>query len=90
MKRAEIVVGGIYGNGKRSVRLVLGFQAQGLYHGVSDCDNLRYKVLESRCKSEVGETHTMTARSFASWAVSRENPVKPSPSMTPGCADTGD
>lgn len=75
MKRSEIEVGGIYSDGKGSVREVLGFLP---------LDYLQYKVLAGRYK---GEIKCMTARSFASWVKSREIPPSP---MTPGCADTGE
>lgn len=73
MKRSEIVIAGIYSNGKGSVREVLGFQKEGLCGGVQDTDNVCYKTLASRYKGIIGKDFVSTARSFASWAKQRED-----------------
>lgn len=76
MKRSAIEVGGVYSNGKKGLREVLGFSVNypGCCYGVRNTDNVQYKILGSRYKGEVGEIYIMTARRFASWAKSRENP----------------
>lgn len=71
MKKSEIVVGGVYSNGKGRVRKVV---AEGpeyvLYEGQAETDNLRYEVINDGTKKNksAGEQGNITRTSFAAWA----------------------
>lgn len=73
MKKSEIVLGGVYHNGKgnryHEVRKVI---AEGpeytLYSGQTETDNLRYEVVSIR---RLGHQGNITRTSFAAWAKGR-------------------
>jgi len=71
MKKNEIVVGGIYGNGKGKWRKVV---AEGpeyvLYYSQECTDNLRYEIIHDGTKKNrsAGNQSNMTRQSFSSWA----------------------
>lgn len=71
MKRSEIEIGGIYGNGKGSRRVVLGFPVNHPY--AQTANGVLYKVLYSRSRAHIGRINLITAHSFIRWAKSREN-----------------
>lgn len=71
MKKAEIVKGGVYSNGKGRIRKVVAVGAEYvLYDGQAETDNLRYEVVhdESKKNRTAGEQGNITRTSFASWA----------------------
>ena len=74
MKKSEIVVNGIYSNGKGRLRKVV---AEGseyvLYGSQTETDNLRYEVLNDGTKKNktAGEQGNITRASFATWAKER-------------------
>ena len=74
MKTREIVVGGVYSNGKGRVRKVIAegdfrWNAASLY----DPDYVRYEIIADGRKvgSEVGKKIDMTRNGFAKWAKER-------------------
>lgn len=78
MKKSEIVVGGIYGNGKGRIRRVVAEGDYKLYAGQMDCDCLEYEIINdgtmrNRAAGSVGR---MTRVRFAAWAKERMNDVE--------------
>ena len=67
MRRAEIVRGGVYGDGRGGVRRVIG-EADTRYRHQKDRDTIQYEVLEGRRQ---GGRFTMTRNAFARWAAER-------------------
>ena len=71
MKKSEVMVGGVYSNGKGRVRKVI---AEGpeyvLYDGQTETDNLRYEIINDGSKKNrtAGEQGNITRTAFASWA----------------------
>jgi hypothetical protein len=76
LKKAEIVVGGFYSNGKGRIRKVV---AEGpeyvLYEGQASTNNLRYEIINDGTKKNrtVGEQGNITRTAFATWAKERIN-----------------
>lgn len=74
MKKSEIVVGGVYSNGKGRIRKIV---AEGpeymLYDGQTEADNLRYEIVNDGTKKNksAGEQGNITRTSFATWAKER-------------------
>ena len=69
MKKADIDKGRFYSDGKLGVREVLDFGPQyRLYESVHDSDCLRYRCLNSKAETEVGQASNCTRTSFAAWA----------------------
>ena len=74
MKKSEIIIGGVYSNGKEGrfyqERKVVDIDNTGkyrLYQGQKDCETLKYHIIQKGSK-EVGQWGTMTLSSFSSWA----------------------
>lgn len=76
MKQSEIIVGGVYSNGKSGrfyqERKVI---AEGpeyiLYSGQENADCIRFRVIKSSYKLYPGAEGNMTRQSFARWAKER-------------------
>ena len=74
MKTEEIVLGGVYGDGKGNVREVVAEGAQyQLYRGQNDSDCIRWRSVKrgARGKVHVGTEGNMTRNSMAKWARER-------------------
>ena len=74
MKTREIVVGGVYGNGKGRVRKVIAesdFRRNAAY--MYDSDYVWYEIIADGRKvgSEIGKKSDMTRNAFARWAKER-------------------
>lgn len=74
MKKSDIVVGGVYSNGKGRVRKVI---AEGDFRRNAVClydpDYVRYEIIADGLKggSEIGKKIDMTRNAFARWAKER-------------------
>jgi len=75
MKKAEILAGRIYSDGKSGVRQVLAEGSAYKYNpSCEDEDCLRYRCLHSSVGMEIGLESNMTRTAFAAWA-KREIPA---------------
>lgn len=69
MKKAEIGKGRFYSDGKIGLREVLDEGPQyKLYDGVEDDDCLRYRCLNAKAATDIGQESSSTRTSFAAWA----------------------
>ncbi|CAI9911999.1 TPA: hypothetical protein L4F62_004126 [Pseudomonas aeruginosa] len=69
MKKAEIGKGRYYSDGKIGLREVLDEGPQyKLYDGVEDDDCLRYRCLNAKAATDIGQESSSTRTSFAAWA----------------------
>lgn len=69
MKKADIDKGRFYSDGKLGLREVLDLGSQyKAYEGVHDNDCLRYRCLNSKTATEVGQESNNTRTSFSAWA----------------------
>lgn len=70
MKKKDIVLNGVYTDGKGNVRKVIAIGAEyTLYNGQYENDNLRYLIIsKKRGPFMVGGKYNSTKASFASWA----------------------
>lgn len=76
MKKREIVIGGVYSNGKGRVRKVIDIGPQyKLYNTQESSENLRYEIIDdgTKKKQTVGKQLNMTVAAFASWAKYKNN-----------------
>jgi len=73
MKKSEIVVGGVYSDGKNGVRKVLAFGGEELkyYQSQKNTQNLQCLIIQAREKKLVGQKCNNTVVSFAAWAKER-------------------
>ncbi|MHA7967716.1 hypothetical protein ACX93W_26740 [Paenibacillus sp. CAU 1782] len=74
MKKSEIEVGGVYGNGKGRIRKVIAEGAEFvLYPGQGESDNLRFEVVNDGSKKNrtKGSQGNITRTAFAAWAKER-------------------
>ena len=74
MKKADIVIGACYSNGKGRIRKVLDIGPQYKYYDSAECEeNLRYEIIHDGTKGNLcaGEMSNMSAQSFSSWAKER-------------------
>ena len=74
MKKSEIILNGVYGNGKGKIRKVIAEGAEFvLYDCQAETDNLQYEIVNDGTKINrtAGERGNITRTSFASWAKER-------------------
>lgn len=82
MKKADIIIGGVYSNGAGRVRRIIDMGPQyKLYPGAASEENVRYEVVldGSKRNSTAGKQANMSLQAFASWAKERA----PEPNAAP-------
>lgn len=73
MNKSEIVIGGVYSNGKGRIRKVADIGDYPLYTGQNDRDDVLYEIVNDGTKANktAGRKKRQTRTSFASWAKER-------------------
>jgi hypothetical protein len=69
VKKSEIKLGGMFTNGKGTIREIVGVGPYLLYDGQMDTDCVRYKLIAKKLgPHSIGSEQNCTRQSFASWA----------------------